>query len=129
MPCYDVGWEADEADTGHGAEGRSARTASVPLTEIVGRLPGLPGRTISCYDDGRLVQRSYATLYADVGAAERSLRLWGVDRGVRVGIRAANCYEWVVFSLALLNLRCQLVAFPDEFRTEAPEALAARFGL
>ena len=40
-------------------------------------------------------------------AIER-LKSYGVNEGMRVGIRATNCYPWIVYDIALLELRAVL---------------------
>ena len=56
----------------------------------------------------------------------------GVVKGTRVGIRARNCYEWVVLDLALARLNAVSVCIPVPESgdvSEPPEVLAASLGL
>jgi long-chain acyl-CoA synthetase len=101
------------------------------LTAIVDRLRSSAG-SISYYDasaHGRLVIRSYPELAADVAAAKARLTELAISPGMRVGIRAPNSYHWIVYDLALLELRCVIVAFPESGYDLDDHALATRFDL
>jgi len=57
-------------------------------------------------------------MLADVDAVQEKLTTWGVRAGMNVGILADNCYEWILYDLALLSMHCVVVAFhPEEFAT------------
>jgi len=99
------------------------------LTELPARLSRDPSGTIVAFERGKTVRRPYAELAQDVHAAADALRRWGVVAGMRVGVRAPNSYRWLVFDLALIELRAVSVAFTDDFSDWSPEALAERYGL
>jgi long-subunit acyl-CoA synthetase (AMP-forming)/acyl carrier protein len=100
------------------------------LNKLLERLESFPERNISFYDEaGALVRKSYPSVGADVRAAMEKLRGWGVEAGMRVGILAGNSYEWVVHDLALFNLGCTSVAFPDEFGQRTSLELIEKYGL
>jgi long-subunit acyl-CoA synthetase (AMP-forming) len=100
------------------------------LRKLISRLPELPGRSISFYEANQLTRKSYPDVYADVETLCSHLRGAGVVPGMRVGLAAENCYEWVVLDLALINLRCVLVAFPlEEFARTTADELAERYAL
>ena len=49
---------------------------------------------------------------------------------MRVGILACNCYQWIIYDLALLELRAQSVAFTDDLAgMSADELLDKVFAL
>ncbi|ADO72768.1 AMP-dependent synthetase and ligase [Stigmatella aurantiaca DW4/3-1] len=54
--------------------------------------------------------RSFAQLREDVHQKVTELRHRGLDALMRVGVLACNCYEWIVLDLALVSLRCEIVA-------------------
>jgi long-chain acyl-CoA synthetase len=59
-------------------------------------------------------QKTFADLAREVDQAANQLRRAGVSAGMRVGFLAENCYEWLVYDLAFLELRCLAVALvPD----------------
>jgi long-chain acyl-CoA synthetase len=84
---------------------------------------------IITFEKGKVVKRDHQTLYADVGAACARLKEWGVERGTRVGIWAHNCYEWIVYDLALLELRALSVAFTDDFAAMSADELIDKYSL
>lgn len=116
------------AGSDRGRDGQAATRAAMDLTLMVGRLPSSTSQ-ILYYDGPRVVQKDARELHADVGAMVLRLRACGVVPGMRVGLLASNGYGWIVSCAALLELRCQLVALPEEFRDEAAEALGDRYQL
>lgn len=78
---------------------------------------------------GRVLKKSHAELHGDVMAAVELLRRWGVKPGMRVGIRASNCYEWLVYDLALLTVRALSVAFTDDFNDQPASELIDGYSL
>ena len=105
--------------------------STMELTGIVDRLRRSVG-SISYYDagtPGRIVVRSYPDLAADVAAAKARLEELAIAPGMRVGIRAPNSYQWIVYDLALLELRCVIVAFPDTGYDLGDLEIATRFDL
>lgn len=99
------------------------------LTKLVTRLPQRSTSRIYSYENGRVVQRTHAEVYADVRAAVARLEGWGVKAGMRVGIRAPNCYQWIVYDLAIIELRAVSVAFTDDFNTTTAEELRDKYEL
>jgi long-subunit acyl-CoA synthetase (AMP-forming) len=102
---------------------------ALDLTRLVARLEGREQAGITVFEGGRPVRRSHAALFTDVAEAVAKLRSWGVRPGMRVGIRAGNCYAWVVFDLALIEIRAVSVAFTDDFLNDDPAALCERYAL
>ena len=84
---------------------------------------------IITFEKGKAVKRDRQTLYADVMAACVRLKDWGIERGARVGIWAHNCYEWIVYDLALLELRALSVAFTDDFAGLSADELIEKYSL
>src|SRR6266850_4297325 len=99
------------------------------LIDLPARLFSGPFGTIITFEGGKATRRTYAQLGEDVRAAAEALRGWGVVPGMRVGVRAPNCYQWLAFDLALIELRAVSVAFTDDFADWSPDELAKRYGL
>lgn len=112
-----------------GALKNSTGYESMNLTQLVMRLPQRHTSKIYSYENGRVAQRTHAEVFADVSAAVTALKGWGVKRGMRVGIRAPNCYQWIVYDLAIIELRAISVAFTDDFNAAAAEELRDRYDL
>jgi long-chain acyl-CoA synthetase len=85
--------------------------------------------TIVTFEKGQAVKRSHETLRADIMAACSRLRSWGVQAGMRVGIWACNCYQWIVYDVALLELRALSVAFTDDFAGKSADDLIDKYAL
>lgn len=96
---------------------------------LASRLLQHPGNAVLTFEKGQVVRRSHPQVHADVQAAVERLRAWCVRPGMRVGIRAPNCYEWLVHDLALLELRAVSVAFTDDFASADPGALCEQYHL
>ena len=86
-------------------------------------------RSVQTLHGGQIVEHSYPELARDVGAALDALRQWGVVAGMRVGIYAQNCYEWLVFDLALIELDAVVVPFTRDFAGAVNEALFHKYRL
>lgn len=99
------------------------------LTKLVARLPLRPSNSIYSYENGRVVQRTFPEVHRDVRAAVVALESWGVKPGMRVGIRAHNCYQWIVYDLAIIELRAVSVAFTDDFNAATAEELRDKYNL
>lgn len=84
---------------------------------------------ILTFEKGAVVRRTHAQMCADVAAACASLRNWGVQAGMRVGILACNCYEWIVYDVALLELRAVSVAFTEDFASMSSDELIQKYCL
>ncbi len=102
--------------------------AELDLTELVARLRRQTS-SILTLEAGSVVRRSHAQLHDDVIAAYETLRSWGVKAGSRVGIRLANCYNWIVYDLALIKVGAVSVAFTEDFAKSSPQELADRYNL
>jgi long-chain acyl-CoA synthetase len=81
------------------------------------------------FEKGQAVKRTHETVYADVMAARTRLEAWGVRAGMRVGIWAPNCYEWIIYDVALLELRALSVAFTDDFASMSAGELMEKYSL
>jgi long-subunit acyl-CoA synthetase (AMP-forming) len=84
---------------------------------------------IVTFEKAALVKRTHETVCADVSAACARLRGWGVQSGMRVGILACNCYEWIIYDVALLELRALSVAFTDDFSSATCDELIEKYSL
>ncbi len=78
---------------------------------------------------GQVVRCPFSQLAEDVGAAIAQLRAWNVRAGMRVGIRAKNCYQWIVYDLALIEVRAVSVAFTEDFASWELREICDRYGL
>jgi long-chain acyl-CoA synthetase len=65
-------------------------------------------------EQGTVGQRSFVELAAEVGELVDHLRLQHVGPGWRVGIVGPNSIDWLVWDLALMEIGCTVIAFPDE---------------
>lgn len=81
--------------------------------------------------DGRAVKLvSFSDLLEDVKSLRIELQEAGLKEEHHVGIRGVNCYEWVVYDLAVVSLGSKLVCFPEEnFDDSDVDELADRFEL
>ena len=70
---------------------------------------------IITFEEGKVVSRTHRQVYTDVAVAVGQLFNWGIRSGMRVGILAPNCYRWIVFDLALIELRAVSVALTTGF--------------
>lgn len=84
----------------------------------------------------QLIHRGKTTFYtwpqvlADVDEVTARLSASGVEAGDRVGIRAANSYEWLVLDLALITLGARVVAIPPtDFKGRDNSDLMTEFDL
>lgn len=81
------------------------------------------------FENGQIVRRTHSEVYSDVRSACERLSQWGVKPGMRVGIRAGNCYQWLVYDLALIRNRAVSVAFTDDFASRDAQELIEKYEL
>jgi len=84
---------------------------------------------VVCFENAQVVRRTHSQVYLDVRIACAHLNQWGVKPGMRVGIRAANCYQWLVYDLALIETRAISVAFTDDFASADFQELIDKYSL
>lgn len=100
------------------------------LSELAEKLSDRTGQGISYYRQGRSIRKAYAEVSEDVRVAVGTLRGWGVEPRMRVGLLAENSYQWIVYDLALLELNCLSVSFPpEEFAATSLEDLGEKYAL
>lgn len=100
------------------------------LKKVMEKLAAFTEQSISFYGvDGRVVRKSYPEVRVDILDAMERLRSWGVEPDMRVGILATNCYEFVVYDMALLELKCTSVIFPEEFGSKTSRQLIEDYTL
>jgi acyl-CoA synthetase (AMP-forming)/AMP-acid ligase II len=85
----------------------------IELCTLLDRLSSHADRVIVTQESKQFVRRSFPVLAQDTRAAAETLRSWGVQPGMRVGIISENSYRWLVYDLALIALRCVSVPFPE----------------
>jgi len=95
---------------------------------LVASLPGKKG-AIYTFERGQSARYSLADLHDDVIRACGRLRAWGVKAGMRVGIYAPNSYPWLVYDLALIELKAISVPFTDDFAGKVNQALLDRYDI
>jgi long-subunit acyl-CoA synthetase (AMP-forming) len=100
------------------------------LHKLTDRLRELPEQGISYYQGKHVIRKSYPELLVAIDVMQTRLCDWGVRPGMHVGILAENCFEWILCDLALMRLRCVVVAFPlEEFADVPLDELAERYAL
>lgn len=99
------------------------------LTKLLSRLRDQRSRKLLLYAKGQLRTKSFAEVHTDVLVACERLSAIGVKPGMCVGISARNCYEWVVYDLALIELRAVSVAFTDDFAQTPAADLIEKYSL
>jgi long-chain acyl-CoA synthetase len=100
------------------------------VSKLAERLRELSGQRLIFYRKNQPVSLSYTEVYADVQAAVSGLESYGIEPGMHVGLLAENCYEWIVYDLALLQLNCITVCFPPEEFSNVPlESLGEKYAL
>src|SRR5258708_14575084 len=72
-------------------------------------------KVVRTFEKGKLVTRGHDCVYNDVRAACARLESWGLRPGMLVGILAGNCYEWIFYDPALLEMQAFSVAFTGPF--------------
>ena len=76
---------------------------------------------------GQAVRHDYTGLAGDVARARERLARCKVKAGMRVGIFAPNSYAYVVYDLALIDLRAISVPFTDDFSGSLNRALVDQY--
>lgn len=126
MPGVSPEWQADLTCNGPQAVPRPIEPMN--LEALVARLER-GTNVVSCVEKGQPVHRTHAQIFTDVRAACARLARWGVERGMRVGIRAPNGYQWIVHDLALMELRAVSVAFTEDFASLGAQELCEKYSL
>jgi amino acid adenylation domain-containing protein len=93
-------------------------------------LSSFPDQGITYYDgQGQLVRKNYPTVRADIEQVIKELRRWGVETRMRIGILATNCYEYVLYDIALMEMGCTSLTFPEEFGNKTSRQLVDDYEL
>ena len=95
---------------------------------LIAALPQKKG-AIHTFERGQAVRHTHAALYDDVMRVRENLRNWGVGAGTRVGIYAPNSYHWLVYDLALIELRAISMPFTDDFTGQINQALLDKYNV
>jgi len=100
------------------------------LTKIMERLNLFPKQGLTFYNgEGQLEFKTYPSVHADIEKAIKQLRDWGVEAGMHIGILATNSYEFVLYDIALMELRCTSLVFPEEFGNQSNRQLIEDYDL
>ncbi|MFB9462713.1 AMP-binding protein [Streptomyces cinereospinus] len=85
---------------------------------------------VHLYHRGRTRFVGWPEVHRDVTELTERLGHGGIRAGMRIGLRAHNCYEWLVLDLALLNLGAVPVALPvPDFKGRDNAGLCRQYGL
>ncbi|MBZ5505197.1 MAG: AMP-binding protein [Acidobacteriia bacterium] len=84
---------------------------------------------IFTFEKGNVVARTHVDVVSDIQATCAALTAWGVKQGSRVGLRAPNSYNWMIYDLALIELRAISVALTDDFINTPTEELFQKYSL
>ncbi len=98
------------------------------LDQLVAGLSAKKGAIITL-EQGKPIRNEYATLADDVARARENLTRWGVKAGMRVGIFAPNSYLYVVYDLAVVDLRAIAVPFTDDFAGSINRQLVDQYNI
>ncbi|SMX28678.1 Long-chain-fatty-acid--CoA ligase FadD15 [Pelagimonas phthalicica] len=105
---------------------------TLPRPELLNRLNTHPGAEICVItQEGSFSYKGVQILH-DTTEVLEYLQSQGVHPGCRVGIRAANSYEWLLLDFALISLGCTSVCIPagnPELDPLDADALSQRFDL
>ncbi len=96
--------------------------------QLVSGLSAKKGAIITL-ERGKPVRYGYADLAEDVARARTQLTRWGVKPGMRVGVFAPNSYIYIVYDLALVDIRAITVPFTDDFAGSLGLELVERYNL
>jgi long-chain acyl-CoA synthetase len=102
----------------------------VDLYNLTHRLDRFPESKIHYFDEnGDTAARKFPELAGDVQALVVRLKAAGLRPGDRVGILASNSIDFILWDLALLELRCTVVAFPFEMGRDQGTGLFDAYSL
>ena len=98
------------------------------LDQLVSSLPSRKGAIITLLQ-GKPVRHSYAILADDVARAKAQLVRWNVKAEMRVGVFAPNSYAYIVYDIALVDLRAISVPFTDDFAGSLNRELVEKYNI
>lgn len=102
----------------------------IPIDQISQNIAQTTDNGIVIHKDGQWEKISYKQFSSDIAKTQEWLSALGVTEGMFVGICASNCYEWLVFDYALINMKCISVCFPTEnFKNSSADSLKQQYGL
>lgn len=96
--------------------------------QLVESLSARKGAIIAL-ERGKPVRYGYADLAGDVARVRDQLVRWNVKPGMRVGLFGPNSYTYIVYDLALVDLRAITVPFTDDFAGALGPELVERYNL
>ena len=98
------------------------------LDQLVADLPAKKGAVVMLHQ-GQSVRHGFAELAGDVARARANLTRWNVTAGMRVGFFAPNSYAYIVYDLALVDLRAIPVPFTDDFAGSLNRSLVDQYNI
>ena len=98
------------------------------LDRLLSELPKRKGAVLTLAD-GSAVRHGFAGLAEDVLRVRAQLSRWGVKPGIRVGIFAPNSYIYIVYDLALVDLKAIAVPFTDDFAGAIGPELVEKYNI
>jgi long-subunit acyl-CoA synthetase (AMP-forming) len=96
------------------------------IDQLVPSLSARKGAIVTLFQ-GKPVRHPYAVLADDVAHARALLVRWNVKAGMRVGIFAPNSYAYIVYDLALVDLKAISVPFTDDFAGQLNRELVDKY--
>ena len=98
------------------------------LDQLAASLPAKKG-AVFLLQKGQSIRHDFTALAADVARARADLVSWGAKAGMRVGVFAPNSYAYIVYDLALIDLRAISVPFTDDFADLLNRALVDQYNI
>ena len=94
--------------------------------EIIASLPTRKA-AVYTFERGKVTKHPYMRLAQDIAQALMQLRQWGAGPGSRIGIFAPNCYHWLVYDMAMIELGAVSVPFTEDFTGKIDRDLLDRY--
>ncbi len=99
------------------------------LKKILPRIKGSDHSIVLIDEKSKHVEKTFNDLHQDTTRLVDELKKIGVVAGSRISIHAPNCYEWLVWDLAIIEAECISVALPQEPNQEPIEEIMSKYTL
>ena len=90
----------------------------ISLTDVLSFCQSHANKRIIFFSQGERNQFTFSEFEKQVKKCAETLREKGICKGMRVGICAANCIDWMILDFATIELGAQLVAFMEGALTQ-----------